>query len=294
MKDICIIYPKERKNIIKKLTSKLESDNISCWISPRDFNADDENQLKEKIEQSGSLLLITDKTTNKDKTANLAVEYALENNLEIIPYVVDKIEEGLYADYFFYAFSWIDAFEDSFEEAYEVLLESFKTSGTTNKPSHKKVKNTENNVQPKYIGIAAVIVILLIAAWFIYNNNSTDSTYDDLLVGEWHLSDYKDNLSRTPQDSVVFLTQTLPNMKKTIVLIFNNDHTFERRGFTPEPQIGKWELKQDGTLLELEPVGVEQKQKLSLQNFTEHSFTIVVNEQLDNGSVANTRLTFTK
>ena len=295
MKETCVIYPKNQKTLIKKLVSKLESDNISCWTSPRDFNAEDEKALKEKIEQSRSLILIVDKTTNKDPIANKALELALENDLEIIPYVVDKIEDGLYADYFFYAFSWVDAFEDSFDEAYEVLLESFGGSSEKVKVQAKKArKEASNNQSQKNIIIAAIVIFAAIAGWFVYDNMSQESSYDSMLIGEWQLSDYSDNLVRTRQDSITFLTQTLPNMKKTIFLVFNDDHTFERRGFTPEPQIGKWKLNNDGTILELEPVGVPQSQKLNLQNFTGKSFTIVVKEQLDNGNVSTTKLTFVK
>ncbi len=298
MKDVCVIYPKDQKSLIKKLVSKLESDNISCWTSPRDFNQADENALKEKIEKSESLLLVIDKNSNKDRIANQALEYALENDLEIIPYVVDKIEDGLYADYFFYTFSWVDAYEDSFDEAYEVLLESFNEN-SGDKPvrktsAHGRKASKENTINSKFIGIAAILLIAIVAGWFIYDNSNAGSSFDERLVGQWQLKDYTDNLKRSSQDSITFFTQTLPTLKKTVLLTFNNDHTFERRGFTPEPQIGKWKLNEDGSILTLEPVGVEQAQNLNLQNFTEHSFTIVVTEQLEGGTVSTTRLTFVK
>lgn len=296
MKNVCVIYPKEQKSLIKKLVSKLESDNISCWTSPRDFNQADENALKEKIEQSECLLLVIDQNSNRDKIANQALEYALENELEIIPYVVDKIEEGLYADYFFYAFSWVDAYEDSFEEAYEVLLESFRDGEEPPKRVHKSGRKsaTQNSVNTKPIIVAAIIVFIAVAGWFIYNNSTESSSYDEMLIGEWKLNNYTDNLRRTQQDSITFFTQTLPTLKRTVLLTFNDDHTFERRGFTPEPQIGKWKLNDEGSVLELEPVGVKEVQKLNLQNFTEHSFTIVVTEQLEGGMVSTTKLTFVK
>ena len=297
MKDVCVIYPKDQKSLIKKLVSKLESDNISCWTSPRDFNQADENALKEKIEKSESLLLVIDKNSNKDRIANQALEYALENDLEIIPYVVDKIEDGLYADYFFYTFSWVDAYEDSFDEAYEVLLESFQDTGQVQKKTQtggRKANAQSNNINTKQIVIIALVLIAAIAAWFVYDNSTADSSYDVMLVGQWQLSDYSDNLKRSSQDSLTFFTQTLPTLKRTVLLTFNDDHTFERRGFTPEPQIGKWKLNEEGSILPLEPVGVEQAQNLNLQDFTEHSFTIVVTEQLEGGTVSTTRLTFVK
>jgi len=58
MKDICVAYSKANKSLAKKIVSKLESDNISCWVSPRDFKSEDEESVKKVITESGILLLI--------------------------------------------------------------------------------------------------------------------------------------------------------------------------------------------------------------------------------------------
>jgi len=226
------------------------------------------------------------------------MEFALENELEIIPYVIEKIPSDLYSDYFFYSFSWIDAFEDSFEDAYEILLEAVdELSGKdrSQKKSSKKGKNAqnENAIGPKQLGIVAAVIVALIVAWFGYQQFTTNDN-DELLIGEWRMTQYADNLKRTPLDSAQFVTTVIPTMKKNALLIFNNDHTFERRGFTPEPQIGKWELSDDATILFLEPRGLNRKDQLTLQDLNNNSFTIVVNEVLENGAKSTTRLTFSK
>jgi len=298
MKDICVAYSKANKSLAKKIVSKLESDNISCWVSPRDFKLEDEEAVKKVVTESGILLVIIDKNSVNDKEITKALEFALENELEIIPYVMEKIPSDLYSDYFFYSFSWIDAFEDSFEDSYEVLLEAIdELSGkdrSQKKPS-KKGKNTQagNTISQKQLGIAATIVIALIAAWFGYQQFTANEN-DELLVGEWRMTEYADNLKRTPLDSIQFITTVIPTMKKNALLIFNNDHTFERRGFTPEPQIGKWELSDDATILFLEPRGLNRKDQLTLQDLNNNTFTIVVSEVMENGLKSTTRLTFSK
>ncbi|MEN8122829.1 MAG: toll/interleukin-1 receptor domain-containing protein [Bacteroidota bacterium] len=298
MKDICVSYPKENKALAKKIVSKLESDNISCWVAPRDFKVEEEESVKKVIEESGLLLLILDKNSGSNKETTKALEFALENELEVIPYVIDKIESDLYSEYFFYTFSWVDAHEESFDDAYEILLEAIdELSGKdrSQKKSSKKGRKIthENSISLKQLGIAAGVVIALIVAWFAYEEFSGNKN-DELIVGEWRLSDYSDNLRRSPQDSIDFITTVIPSIKKNALLIFNDDKTFERRGFTPEPQIGEWRLSEDATILYLEPRGLGRTDQLTLQGLSENSFTIVVNEVMQDSSRVTTKLTFSK
>ncbi len=298
MKDICVSYTKANKALAKKIVSKLESDGTSCWVAPRDFKAEDEESVKKVIEESELLLLIIDKSSENNKEMAKALEFAMENELDVIPYVIEKIESNLYSDNFFYTYSWVDAFEDSFDDSYEILLEAIdEVSGKdrTQKKSSKKGKNVSvgNTVKPKQLGIAVAIIVALLSAWFGYQA-AIDNKNDDLIVGEWHLSDYSDNLKRTPKDSIEFIATVIPTIKRNALLIFNEDYTFERRGFTPEPQIGEWKLNDEGTVLYLEPRGLGRTDQLTLQDLTENSFTIVVNEVMEDSSKVTTRLTFSK
>lgn len=298
MKDICVTYSKVNKALAKKIVSKLESDKISCWVAPRDFKAEDEESVKKVIEESELLLLIIDKSSANNKETLKALEFALENELEVIPYVIDKIESDLYSEYFLYSFSWVDAYEDSFNNAYEILLEAIdEVSGkdrTHKKSSSKGRKASEaSSISLKQLGIAAAVIIALIVSYFVYQNFST-SENDELLMGEWRLSNYTDNLRRSPQDSIDFVTTVIPTIKKNALLIFNDDYTFERRGFTPEPQIGEWRLNDDATILYLEPRGLGRTDQLTLQGLSVNSFTIIVNEVMEDSSRVTTKLTFSK
>ena len=221
MKDICVTYSKENKALAKKIVSKLESDSISCWVAPRDFKADDEESVKKVIEESGLLLLILDKSSANNKETTKTLEFALENELELIPYVIDKIESDLYSEYFFYTFSWVDAHEESFGDAYEILLEAIdELSGKdrTQKKATKKGRktNNENSISLKQIGIAVAIIIALVAVWFVYEEMSGNEN-DELIIGEWNLSNYTDNLIRSPQDSINFITTVIPSIKKNLL-----------------------------------------------------------------------------
>ncbi len=297
MKDICIVYQKDNKTLTKKLVSKLESDGISCAVAPRDFKIEEKESLTETLVNSKILLLIIDNKSAKSKEQMDALEVALENELEVIPFVVEKIESNLYSEHFFYAFSWVDAYEDSFEDAYEVLIDAYEelsgenTGSKKKKPGKKRHEQKANNKAVIY-GIIAVIAVVI--AYFVYDSFSNNEQ-SQILVGQWRLSNYEDNVKRSPQDSVLFVTQTIPTIKRNALLIFNDNNTFERRGFSPEPQIGNWRLNDEGTVLYLEPHGTTARtDQLNIEGLSPNSFTIVVDEMMPDSTRAHTRLTFSK
>ena len=297
MKDICAIYLKEDKSIIKKLSSKLESDGISCWVSTRDFNQEDNDEVKEIIDKSRILLLALNNNTSKNKQIINILEIALENDLEVIPFVTGKVDSDLYSEYFFYKFSWVDAYEDEFDEAYEVLLEAIDEL-SDDKPRKKATnkKSIDNENVNKKLYIAAIAAVMIVIAFFAYNYIFVNE-HENAVVGEWHLSDYSDNLKRTPLDSINIFSQ-IEAMKKSAVINFNDDNSFERIGFSPEPQIGQWEIDGNAKYLYLIPIGSQTKDKLNIETLTDNLLVLVVNEKLPTATAdsvkVNTRLTFTK
>ncbi len=294
MKDFLIAYSKENKSLVKKLVSKLESDGISCWVSPRDFNTGDKDALISVTAESKILLLIVDKAASTNNEINEALKICLDKQIEVIPFVIDKIESNLYSNYFFHVLSWVDAYEDSFEEAYELLIDAFheltgEKKVANKKPVSKKGQAQGQKINPVIYPVAAII--LLIIGYFIFQGFGKDENAE-LLIGHWKLSNYQDNLPRNRQDSLI-LIQNLQNLKLKGSLTFNEDHTFERRGFSPEPQIGNWEINDEKTILFLEPVGVEKKDQITIGKLNEHELVLVANELVDSFNVT-TSLFFSK
>jgi len=300
MKDICVVYSKEDKPIIKKLVSKLESDSISCWVSPRDFNQDDIEAVKNIVSKSNILLLALNNKTKTNKQTIDILEVALENELDIIPFVTEKVDSDLYSEYFFYQFSWVDAYEDEFDEAYEVLLEAIdELSGEKPKRTTSKKKIDTNNINKQwYIAIAAVFLIVI--AYFAidyFSESKLEKEKKISLIGEWHLSNYTDNLRRTPQDSINHFNQ-IEAMKKNVALTFKEDKTFERRGFTREPQIGTWKIGKNAEKLILLPLGTKVENILDIETFTDNQLVFAINEKVattkGDSIQVNTKLTFSK
>jgi len=299
MKDICVVYSKTNKLIIKKLVSKLESDSISCWVSPRDFNQDDIEAVKRNVLKSNILLLALNNETKNDKHISNILEFALENELEIIPFVTSKIDFDLYSDYFFYQFSWVDAYEDEFDEAYEVLLEAIDelSDDTHKRKLHKKKSKTNDNIK-WYIAVAAVFLIVIgYFAFDYYYEPEIIKEKKNILVGRWYLVNYTDNYRRRPQDSIKHVRQ-IEVMKKNVALTFKEDKTFERRGFTDEPQIGTWEIGENAKKLILLPLGTKVENILNIETFKNNKLVFAITEKVattkGDSIDINTKLTFSK
>jgi hypothetical protein len=290
MKDIVVIYPRGNKPLIKRLISKVESDGISCWVAPRDFKQEEKDAIVSIIQQSKLLILIIDKTATSNGELRLALTTALENKIEIVPFVVEKVESNLYTDFFLNKLNWIDAYEDSFENAYELLIETYHDLTGEKKTIRKKApvkSQSQTKIKPLTLVIAAIVVITI--AFFVYRAVNVDEN-TDLLVGQWMISDYQDNLPGHNQDSLIMIRNFLKASGK---LVFNEDHSFERRGFSKEPQVGKWELNSDKTILYLEPISSKQKDIVNIEKLTKNELVIYVEEKLGNNKVT-TKIFFTK
>ncbi len=286
MKDFCIVYSKSNKAFVKKLAARLEADSVSCMVAPRDFKQENKDSLEKAVVNSNVLLMIIDNESGKDLEMTNALEFALENEKSVIPYVISKIKSDLYSEYFLYSFSWVDGYEDSFDDAYEILIGAYEDlSGEDAQDRKKKKKNKSKNAENNWLNNKPLMAVLGLfvfglVAYFAYSYFSNEQRSQQL-VGEWNLVDYQDNLRRQPADSIEFVTQTLPNLKKQVLLIFNDDNTFERIGFSPEPQIGKWKFNSDKSTLQLIPYGATASaDELQIRNISKNSFTIVAEEEL--------------
>jgi hypothetical protein len=290
MKDLVLIYPKENKSLVKKIVSKLEFDGVSCWVAPRDFKQEEKDSLASIIKESKILLLIIDKTALGNGELYQAIKIALENEIEIIPFVIEKIEANLYTEFFLNKLSWIDAYKDSFEEAYDLLVETYKDITGQQKIERKKPKQKDTEkkkLQPIVYLIAAIIILVL--GYFIYDGLSTDKSKDPI-VGKWSVSDYYNNQPGNTPDSLISIKNYL---KKVALLVFNEDHTFERRGFSKEPEIGKWELNPENTILYLTPNNSLKKDVVNLEKLNDRELVIIGHDSIGTANVTS-RVFFTK
>jgi hypothetical protein len=112
-------------------------------------------------------------------------------------------------------------------------------------------------------------------------------------VGRWKAVEYSDNqFRRTRQDSLDL--QGLVNTLLTKAeLVFKSDKTFQRIGFSENPETGVWEYDPQSKYLKLQPTGVNQYDVVQIQEITDSRLIIVVQEKLENNDIF-TKLTFQK
>ncbi len=322
MKNIFVSHSKEDKVIAKKLTGKLESDGMPCYVLSRDKNNGDEKEL---ISQSKIFIVILTQSALKSDELFKQIKLAVDYNCSIIPFKAGKLENSLSLEFMLHSLEWVDAFGDGFDEAYDILLEIIEEISGGIKPAIKekkqnKVTKIENPVK-KYLTIGLISVFAIIILYVILFNSDKKKTIDNknstknksenapdfiknrlsenekILVGTWSITSYEDSRTLNAQEKEQ-LIKDVASLKQKVRLIFNSDRSFERTGFTPQPQKGYWEYDHIKHKIFLTPSGIERKEEVNIMDLTEKSMTIIVTENvtLPNGGVeiVTTKISFRK
>jgi len=90
------------------------------------------------------------------------------------------------------------------------------------------------------------------------------------IVGKWKISEYSTTqvLSGSEKEKQKILTDSL---KKKVLLTFNEDGTFFRKGFSPYEEKGKWELKGNRLIISVAPFYI--KDTLDIESLTSTNYT---------------------
>jgi len=133
-RDAFISYSQPDQDVAKSLCSFLESNGITCWISPRDVlpGANYPASIIEGIDTSRIIILLFSKSSNTSRHVFRELEEAVLKNIRILPFRID--DEPLSDDmkYFINIHHWLDAFKESPETYFDELLGSIRSYlGTT-------------------------------------------------------------------------------------------------------------------------------------------------------------------
>jgi hypothetical protein len=124
-----ISYSQPDRDIAQSLCTYLESNNISCWISPRDVlpGANYPASIIESIDKSRIIILVFSKSSNTSHHVFRELEEALLKNIRILPFRID--DEPLSDDmkYFINIHHWLDAYKNSPETYFDELLGSIRS-----------------------------------------------------------------------------------------------------------------------------------------------------------------------
>lgn len=122
--EVFISHSSKDKEKAFQLCDILENKGIKCWISPRDTKgvgsfADD---IIEAIDASQALVLVYSSHANKSNNVFREVVHAAKDDIEIIPYVIEKAPLSKRMEYYIESLHQIDATPQSVERPLEKLI----------------------------------------------------------------------------------------------------------------------------------------------------------------------------
>jgi len=113
------------------------------------------------------------------------------------------------------------------------------------------------------------------------------------LIGVWQISDYSDSREVT-QEERELIDENIEALKKVALLIFREDKTFTRAGFTAKPQQGTWRFDKEASKVYLIATSSEREEVMSLVSLTNTEFKMVIIEPVAEMGNVTTEISFTK
>jgi hypothetical protein len=148
--DVFVSYAQKDKPIADAACAKLESENIRCWISPRDVPPGENfpRAIIDGIEGSKIMVLIFSSYSNNSQHVIREITAAVNKGLIIIPFRIEDIMPSKDMEYLISTPHWLDAITPPLEKHLDTLANTIKKILTGDKPeSEEKIKsNLENNI----------------------------------------------------------------------------------------------------------------------------------------------------
>lgn len=147
-KNVFISYSNSDKNIAYALCSKLESNNIKCWIAPRDIRAGSTwaSAIVHGIDASNVFLLIFSNNSNNSDQVLREVERAVSKKLIIIPVRIEDILPTGAMEYYLSAVHWLDLFSPQIDEELEKLVRLVKQVSYQVDPNSDREQPVDNGI----------------------------------------------------------------------------------------------------------------------------------------------------
>ena len=130
-KKVFISYSSEDTDTAEKICSLLETEEIDCWIAPRDISpgAIYAEQISRALKGSEALVLICSSHTGKSVHVRNEVELAFSHGSTIIPFSLENAALGEALEYFLAASQRIDAWKQPLEASVHFLIDSLRVAG---------------------------------------------------------------------------------------------------------------------------------------------------------------------
>jgi hypothetical protein len=130
---IFLSYSSKDKLVADAICSRLENQNIRCWIAPRDVapGSDYSNQIADALETSTMMVMVFSSDSNSSRHVKSEIDRAFSLGKIIIPFRVENVELDKGLAYYLAKTHWLDAVTKPLEQHIDRLATTIRqVSGT--------------------------------------------------------------------------------------------------------------------------------------------------------------------
>jgi hypothetical protein len=192
---IFLSYSSKDKLVADAICSRLENQNIRCWIAPRDVKpgSDYSNQIADALESATIMVMVFSSDSNNSRHVKSEIDRAFSLGKIIIPFRVENVELDKGLAYYLAKTHWLDAVTKPLEQHIDRLATTIRqVSGaeeperaqgpTFHPPPPPPVPPPAQPVQAKTIWLVGGIVVLCalvgsIGLLFLWLNHKRAETW---------------------------------------------------------------------------------------------------------------------
>jgi hypothetical protein len=130
-RDVFISHKNEDRQAAESICAALESENISCWMAPRDITAGQEwaAAIVEALQGSKTFVLLLSSNSKSARQIAREAELADRQKLPMITFRLENVEPPPELLYFVGNVQWLDGFGNHFDSALKKLAEFVRRQG---------------------------------------------------------------------------------------------------------------------------------------------------------------------
>jgi len=128
-RDVFVSYSQSDRQCAFELVARAESEDIGCWIAPRDItpSADWAAEIIDAISAARVMVLVFSASSNKSPQVRREVERAVHRDLSILPFRIEDVQPANSLEFFLSTQHWLDAFPAPLEPHYARLCAHLRT-----------------------------------------------------------------------------------------------------------------------------------------------------------------------
>jgi TIR domain len=133
---IFLSYSSKDKLVADAICSRLENQNIRCWIAPRDVKpgSDYSNQIADALESATIMVMVFSSDSNNSRHVKSEIDRAFSLGKIIIPFRVENVELDKGLAYYLAKTHWLDAVTKPLEQHIDRLATTIRQVSGTEEP----------------------------------------------------------------------------------------------------------------------------------------------------------------